>query len=78
MRYGGQNIVYGYLVSNDAITNGYGMWLDNTPNRGKKECLAAAPNAVANKVCASMGGNIISTAGCPLKPSLSCNRYGLP
>jgi hypothetical protein len=78
MRYEGQNATAGYITFNGIITNGYFIWLDYSGRSGKKECLAEASNAIANKVCVSMGGKILRAKFCPLSTVTQRSYYELP
>lgn len=45
---------------NKNVKLAYLMWLDHSAHPGEARCIAAEADATANKVCKSMGGQVVS------------------
>ena len=68
------------IMKGNAAINSYGLCLDHSNQPGKIYCGAASDNAVANKVCTSMGGVRFATNSYCINAGdkTKCHLYWLP
>lgn len=78
---GGRIDVAGYTLNGNDVINSYGMYLDNSPQKGQIYCGARDNDEIANKVCKSLGGSTYVKGNCTVAGNLgykTCNIYNLP